>query len=410
MEKSRAQLSVEEQLETIKQGTVAILPLEELAEKLERSRKTGIPLQVKLGVDPTAPDVHLGTAVVLRKLRQFQDLGHQAVLIIGDFTALVGDPSGQSKTRPQLSPEEIEHNAETYFTQVRKILDMDHARVVRNSAWFRKFTFEDVIHLAARMTLARTIERDDFDQRLKSNTPIALHELLYPLMQGYDSVEVKADVEVGGQDQTFNLLAAREIQRDLGQEPQVALTMPLLVGTDGTLKMSKSYGNYIGIAEPPEEIFGKVMSVPDELLASYFEMCTCVPAEQARELLAPGKNPRDAKVFLARDIVTTYHSMEDARHAEEAFMRVFRDRETPHDLPEVRISPANLKDGKLWAVKLVVLCGFASTNSEARRLIAQGAVSIDGEKLQDPNAEIDICAGAILRVGRRRFAKLLLES
>ncbi len=401
--------SVEDQLELIKRGAADLVREDELAEKLGRANEIGKPLQVKLGVDPTAPDIHLGTAVVLRKLRQFQDLGHQAVLIIGDFTALVGDPSGQSKTRPQLTREQVEANAQTYFAQVRKILDMDSARIVRNSHWFSKFTFEDVIKLACKMTLARTIERDDFAKRFEARSPIGLHELLYPLMQGYDSVAVKAEVEVGGQDQTFNLLMAREIQRDFGYEPQVALTLPLLVGTDGVAKMSKSYGNYIGIDESPQEIFGKVMSIPDTLLAMYFELCTNVPGDKVSRLLAPDNNPRDAKLYLAREIVKTYYSASDADRAAQEFDRVFRDQELPSEIPEVHVPASELKDGKVWVTRLVVLCGFAGSNSEARRLIEQGAASIDGRKLTDPNADVVISPGAVLRVGRRRFARLLLE-
>ncbi|HID55660.1 TPA: tyrosine--tRNA ligase [Candidatus Poribacteria bacterium] len=401
-------VSVDRQIEIIRRGAVEIISEEELRAKLERAQRENRPLRVKLGLDPTAPDIHLGSAVVLRKLRQFQDLGHEAIIVIGDFTAMIGDPSGRSKTRPQLSPEEVRRNAKTYEEQYSKILDPEKTRVVFNSQWLGRMDFADVIRLAAKTTVARVLERDDFQNRLKNEMPIGLHEILYPLCQAYDSVVLEADVEMGGTDQKFNNLMGRDLQRAFGQEPQVVLLMPLLVGLDGREKMSKSLGNYIGIEEPPFEMFGKIMSIPDELMIDYFVLTTDVPMQEIRRIEEGLKNgtihPKEAKKRLAREIVTMYHSAEAARKAEEEFERVFAQKEMPSEMPEVKISPSELKDGRIWSVKLLVLAGMAKSNREARNLILQGAMRLDGERITSPD-DIRIKEGSVLKVGRR-FARI----
>jgi len=310
---------VDEQLEVIKRAVVQIFPENELVEKLKKSEKSGTPLRIKLGIDPTAPDIHLGHTVVIRKLRQFQDMGHTGVLIIGDYTALIGDPSGREKTRPQLTSDEIEKNAKTYLEQVGRILDMEKVEIVRNGEWFKEFSFRDVLKLVSKMTVARMLERDDFSKRFKSETPVGLHEFIYPLMQGFDSVMVKADVELGGTDQTFNLTVGRDLQRDNGEEPQVAITLPILVGTDGTLKMSKSYGNYIAVEDSPKEMYGKVMSIPDGIMRNYFELLTDVPLAEVGELLKDTAHPMEAKKRLAREIVAGYYGADAAE--EEALKK-----------------------------------------------------------------------------------------
>jgi len=404
-EKSRP--SPEEQIEVLRRGAVDITTEEDLLKKLRRSRETARPLRVKLGVDPTSPDIHLGHTVVLRKLRQFQDLGHKAVLIIGDYTALVGDPSGQNKTRPPVSAEAVEENARTYFEQVGSILDVDSAEIVRNGDWFRDLSFRRLLELAAKVTVARIMERDDFSRRWHDHQPIGVHELLYPVMQGYDSIMVRADVELGGTDQTFNLLMGRQMQRDSGQEPQVTLTMPILVGLDGSEKMSKSTGNYIGVAESPDEMYGKLMSIPDELMENYFELLTSVPVAEYRRKIAE-EHPRDVKAELAAAIVTDFHGGDAAGTAAANFDRIFREHDLPEDLPEIEMSREGLSDGKMWVVKLITEAGFASSNSQARRLVTQGAVSIDGTRVTDTEADVTVNDGAVLRVGKRRFGKVTL--
>ncbi|RKY66556.1 MAG: tyrosine--tRNA ligase, partial [Candidatus Latescibacterota bacterium] len=367
--------SVQEQMEVILRGTAEVISEEELEGKIERSLRTGKPLTVKQGFDPTAPDIHIGHTVSLRKLRQFQDLGHKVVFLIGDFTGMIGDPSGRSEMRKRLSRQEVLQNARTYQEQVFKILDPERTVVAFNSEWCEPMKFEDVLVLASRYTVARMLERDDFSQRYKQGKPITIMEFLYPLIQAYDSVALKADVEVGGTDQKFNLLVGRDVQREYGQEPQVALMMPLLVGTDGKEKMSKSLGNYIGINEPPEEIYGKTMSIPDFLIYPYFELATDVDsselAEIKRSLEDPEVNPMDLKRKLARRLVAMYHGEEAARRAEEAFDKVFRRREVPDEVPEYV-----LNQDRIWIVRLLTSSGLASSNSEARRLIAQGGVYI----------------------------------
>ena len=395
---------VETQMKRIERGALDIFPREELIAKLRRSREESRPLRVKLGIDPTAPDIHIGHAVPINKLKHFQDLGHKVVLIIGDYTGMVGDPSGRDSTRPQLSHEEVMANARTYLDQVRKILDLDAAEVVSNGDWFSKMSFLDIIRLSSKMTVARILERDDFMKRYKAGHPIALHEFLYPIMQGYDSVMVRADVEIGGNDQTFNLLVGRNLQKDAGQEPQVALTLPLLVGTDGTAKMSKSYGNHIGISEAPGALYGKVMSVPDALLEQYFDLTTDVPQEEEERLLAGG--PMDAKMALAFALVKRYHGEVAAQEAAKQFDSEVRRKETPEDVPEVALPAELLKDGKVWIARLIVHCGFASSTSEAGRLVKQGGVTLNDEIITDPRADVEPVSGAVLKVGKRKYAKI----
>ena len=403
--------AVAEQMARIRRGAAAIVPEEELAEKLARSLREGRPLRVKFGVDPTAPDIHVGIAVPLHKLRAFQDMGHTAVLIIGDYTATVGDPSEQNKLRPQLSHEEVMEHARTYLDQVGKILDMDGVELRQNGEWFATLSFGELIRLAAKLTVARCIERDDFAQRMGEGRPVFLHELLYPLMQAYDSVMVRSDVEIGGTDQIFNMLLGRDLQRQMGQEPQVVVTTPLLEGLDGVQKMSKSKGNYIAICEPPETIFSKVMSIPDELMEKYFVLATDVPMERVRMLLSPEAHPRQAKGELAAAIVRRYHDEEAARRGRRAFDAVFRDHELPEHMPEVRIPEGECRDGKVWIVALLRLVGAADSNSDARRLVAQGGVSLGRdaaalEVVADPDADVAVPDATVLKVGKRRFWRL----
>jgi tyrosyl-tRNA synthetase len=399
---------VPRQLEILLSGAAEVIPVEELERKLAEARR----LRVKLGIDPSRPDLHLGHAVVLRKLRQFQDLGHTAVLIIGDFTGLVGDPTGQSETRPMLTAEEMEDNARTYLEQAGKVLDMEAAEVRRNSEWLAGLSFADVIGLAEHLTVARLLERDDFSERYRAGKSISLVEFLYPLMQGYDSVAVSADVEMGGTDQTFNLLVGRDIQRAHGQDPQVVFTMPLLTGTDGARKMSKSFGNHVGLTESPEEQFGKVMSIPDELIGSWLRLCTRLAPNEVdaaeRGLGAGSLHPAEQKRRLAREIVALYHGEESARAAEDRFDRVHREHEIPQDVEEVEIPQEALRDGTVWLPRLMTAAGLSSSNADARRLIEQGGVRLDGAPVTDPDAEFARAelSGRVLQVGRRRFVRL----
>jgi len=403
-------MTIEQQIALLKRGTAEIIPEEELASKLERSQKEGRPLKVKLGLDPTAPDIHLGIAVVLRKLRQFQDLGHEVIVIIGDFTAMIGDPSGKSETRRQLSAEEVKLNARTYEEQYCKILDPSKTRVVFNNTWLGALSFVEVIQLASKATVARILERDDFANRIKEGRPIGVHEILYPICQAYDSVYLQADIEMGGQDQKFNILMGRDLQREFGQEPQVALLMPILVGLDGSQKMSKSLGNYIGVSEPPKEIFGKVMSLADEMMGQYFELATDVPMEEVKATLQGIRDgsvhPMEAKKRLAREIVALYHSEEAARQAQEEFERVFSKREVPEDIPTLVIPKSEIQEGRIRLIRLITLAGFAKSNSEARRLIQQRAVHLDGQTIADMEARVPVADGAILKVGKLRFARI----
>ena len=402
---------VDRQLEVIRRGVVpgGIATEDDLRRKLERSLAEGRPLRVKLGVDPTAPDIHLGHTVVLHKLRQFQELGHTAVLIIGDYTAMVGDPSGRSKTRPILSYADVEANAATYVDQVASILRSDRLEVVRNGDWFRKMTFLEVMRLAAKMTVARLLERDDFARRYAAGTPISVHELLYCLMQGQDSVEVKADIELGGTDQTFNLLVGRKLQSDAGLEPQVCITHPILPGLDGADKMSKSLGNHIGVTDPPsgpDGMFDKTMSIPDAVMRDYFVLLTDLPLDEIDAILAG--HPRDAKARLATELVSTYHSPQAAREAAAEFDRVFRDGSLPKDIPQHRVAPADIQRGRVWIVRLLTASGLATSGAEARRLIQQGAVTLDGQRITDVDAHLQLATGQTLRVGKRRFAQIVL--
>ncbi|NTW29504.1 MAG: tyrosine--tRNA ligase [Coriobacteriia bacterium] len=396
-------LSADEQLKIIQSGIADLVPNADMVRKL----KKGAPLRIKLGVDPTAPDLHLGHAVPLRKLRQFQDLGHTVVLIIGDFTALIGDPSGRNTTRPALSLEQINENARTYVDQAFRILDPQKTELRRNSEWLGKLGFADLQRLASRFTVARILERDDFSKRFSDRQPISLHEFLYPVAQAYDSVVIEADVELGGTDQLFNLLAGRELMEKLAMEPQVALTLPLLEGTDGIQKMSKSYGNYIGLTDMPEEIFGKVMSIPDGLMLKYYTLCTSLPVAEVDKIgaaIGAGELPANqAKRRLAREIVALYHGADASIDAEAAFDRVFKDHQAPADLPEI---PVALSD-EVYLPGLLHELGLVTSTSEGRRMIDQGAVKLDGASLK-PGIYLCACArvdGHILQVGKRRFAK-----
>ena len=406
-------MSPDEQLKIIKRGVAELISEEELLRKLRRSEETGKPLKIKAGFDPTAPDLHVGSAVVLRKMKHFQDLGHEVIFLIGDFTGLIGDPSGKTSTRKQLSREEIDKNAKTYEEQIYKILDADKTRIEFNSSWCDKMKFEDVIALTSRYTVARLLERDDFSTRMAANQPISVLELLYPLVQGYDSVALEADVELGGTDQTFNLLVGRTLQREYGQEPQVILTMPILEGIDGVQKMSKSLGNHIGISEPPDEIYGKTMSVADELMWKYFELATDAPAEEVERMRADVESgalhPKQAKQRLAREIVTLYHSRDLAEAAERRFEKVFARKETPDEMPRLLIKQADMSDGKMWIVKMLVRAGFAGSNGEARRLIHQGGVRLNQEEVTADDCDVPVKDGDVLQAGRRRFARIAVE-
>lgn len=396
-------------LDQLLAGVADVVPEDGLQQKLALGR----PLRVKLGIDPSRPDLHLGHAVVLRKLRLFQDLGHEVVLIIGDFTGRVGDPSGQSETRPFLTEEEIEANARSYFDQAGTVLDLEGVEIRRNSEWLRSLSMVEVLDLTSRITVAQMLERDDFRQRFRSGRPISVVEFLYPLMQAMDSVAVRADVEMGGTDQTFNLLVGREIQRAHGQEPQVVFTMPLLEGTDGIRKMSKSYDNYVGLTEPAEEMFGKLMSIPDEVIGKYLLLCTDAGPEDVARVeagLADGSlHPNDQKRGVARAIVDLYHGPGAGARAQDRFDLVHRQREIPTDVPEVEIPVSAIRDGRVWLPRLLVETGLASSNAEARRLVGQGGVRLGGETLDDPEAELepDAVRGKALQVGRRRFVRLV---
>jgi tyrosyl-tRNA synthetase len=393
-------MSVDTMLATLRRGVVGTYPEDGLREAL----KLGRPLRVKLGIDPTAPDIHLGHTVVLTKMRQFQDLGHQAVLIIGDFTALIGDPSGRSATRPPLTEAEVEANARTYQEQVFKILDRERTEVHRNAAWLRALRMEDVIRLAGRMTVARMLERDDFKNRYQQQVPIGMHELLYPLMQGYDSVAIRADVELGGTDQTFNLLVGRDLQRDAGQGGQIAMVLPLLEGTDGTNKMSKSLGNHIGITEPAEEMYGKIMSLSDALMLRYYELLSLAPEARQAAVREKQLHPMEAKKALAAELVERFHGTEEAARAARFFEERFQKR-TAHEPTPVKVRTSA---DDLWICQLLKDIGFAASTSEARRLVVQGAVRVDGRPV-DVNFRFRRGVNSLLEVGRRRMATVTFE-
>jgi len=397
-------MDIAQQVALLKRGTVEVFREDELAARLIEASKTGRQLRAKLGMDPTAPDIHLGHTVVLRKLRQFQDLGHKAVLIIGDYTARIGDPTGQNSTRPMLSPEKIKQNAQTYFDQAGKVLDMspDKVEVRFNSEWLADLRLADVIKLTASMTVARMLERDTFEIRYKKGDPIGVHEFLYPLMQGYDSVAIQSDVELGGTDQTYNNLVGRDLQRLADQPPQIVITMPILVGLDGKEKMSKSKGNYIGVTDKPSDMFGKTMSIPDDLMENYFTLLTDISTEQISELTNPAKtHPKQAKVLLGKIIVEQFYGKEAAESAAAEFDKVFAQSQLPDDLPQAKIAAESIT-----AAKLLLACGLAASGGEGKRAILQGGVRINHEKITDPNQKILPQDGMIIQVGKRKFAKL----
>ena len=397
-------LPAEKQLELIQRGAEEIIPKEELLKKIERSIKNNKPLIAKLGCDPSRPDLHIGHSVVLRKLKHFQDLGHQAVLVIGDFTAMIGDPSGRNKTRPQLSLEEARENAETYLDQAKIILNMDQLKVVYNSDWLEKMRFSDVIKVASSTTVARMLERDDFTKRYDSEIPISLHEFLYPLAQAQDSVELVSDIELGGTDQKFNLLMGRNLQRDIGQEPQCILTMPILEGTDGIEKMSKSYGNDIGLSDSANDMYGKTLSIPDKIILSWYTLAVDVDQSQLNEIEEKlndrSTNPMDIKRKLARKIVALYYDKEKAMEAENNFNNITVSKGIPEDIQEYKLEEETL------LVNIIHDSGLLPSKSEARRMIKQSAVRIDGDIISDINLELSLGDTRILKVGKRRFLKI----
>ncbi|MHC4157965.1 MAG: tyrosine--tRNA ligase [Planctomycetota bacterium] len=398
---------IKEQIELLKRGTIEIFTEQELAEKLAESTKTGRQLRIKLGLDPTSADIHLGHTVVLRKMRQFQNLGHKAVLIIGDYTARIGDPSGQDTTRPMLSGEQIEENAKTYLQQAGKILNTSDEKLeVRyNSEWLEKLTLMELIQLAAKKTVAQMLQRDSFKLRLQNDIDVYTHEFLYPLMQGYDSYVVKSDVELGGTDQTFNNLVGRDIQRAYGQKPQVVITTPILVGLDGQEKMSKSKGNYIGVTDEPNDMFGKVMSVSDEMMENYFTLLTDLPTEKITKFVDPKKtHPKQAKVLLAKTTVGQFYDKDTAEAAAEQFDKVFAQGQLPDDIPEVVIA-----DPKISIKQLLISSKLVESGGEAKRMVAQGAVSINGNKVQDVNIPANVATGMVIQVGKRKFARLRVK-
>ena len=398
-------LNADRQIEVIQQGAEEIIPLEGLKKKLDSSQKNNKPLVVKLGCDPSRPDLHIGHAVVLRKLRQFQDLGHQAVLVIGDFTAMIGDPSGRNKTRPQLTLEEAKSNAQSYMEQAKIILDIDSLKICNNAQWLNSMNFSDVVELASKYTVARMIERDDFEKRFRSEISITIHEFLYPLAQAMDSVHLKADIELGGTDQKFNLLVGRDIQREYDQDPQVILTVPLMEGTDGVEKMSKSYDNHIGITDSPDEMYGKTLSIPDNMIEKYFLLAANANEKKMDEvkksLSDTQLNPRDIKRELARTIVKIYHSENLAKKAEENFDKIFIKKDIPEDIPEVKLDEDTL------IVDVLVLYELVTSKSEARRLIDQGAVKINDRKCIDRDQIIKKDESLVIKVGKRRFLKII---
>lgn len=397
---------VEADLAIVKRGCEELLVESEFARKLARSHATGQPLRIKLGLDPTAPDIHLGHTVVLNKMRQLQDLGHQVIFLIGDFTSTIGDPSGRNTTRPPLTPEQVKVNAQTYCDQANLILDQSKTEVLYNSTWLDQLGSRGLIQLASRYTVARMMERDDFTKRFASNTPISVHEFLYPLLQGYDSVQLKADLELGGTDQKFNLLVGRELQKEYGQEPQCILTMPLLVGLDGVEKMSKSKNNYIGVTESADSMFGKIMSISDTLMWSYFELLSfrsLSEIQQFKEAIAAGQNPRNIKVALAQEIVARFHSQRDADEALQRFEARFKHGEIPEDIPEVTLAGA-----PMGIIHILREAGLVSSGSEAQRNITQGGVRIDGTRVEDRGLELAV-GTYVVQVGKRRFARVTLS-
>ena len=407
LETNLMKAKIAEQIKSLKRGTIEIFTEDELAQKLAKASKEGNQLRIKLGLDPTSPDIHLGHTVVLRKMRQFQDAGHKAVLIIGDYTARIGDPTGQDGTRPMLSVKQIKENAKTYFEQAGKILDTSEEKLeVRyNSQWLEKMSLMEMIQLAAKKTVAQMLQRDSFKTRLQADVDVYTHEFLYPLMQGYDSVIIKSDVELGGTDQTFNNLIGRDIQRGYGQQPQVVITMPILVGLDGKEKMSKSKDNYVGVTDEPNDMFGKIMSISDDLMENYFTLLTDLPMEKIAELVNGEKtHPKDAKVLLGKTIVTQFYNGAAAQLAAAEFEKIFAKGQLPDEMPEVKIAAE-----PIMTSKLLLICDLVSSGGEGKRMIKQSAVSIDGGKVTDPNAKITPVDGMVIQVGKRRFAQLKIE-
>jgi tyrosyl-tRNA synthetase len=406
---ARQKAEVERQLKLLLHGVVDCEKREELEKRLARSLQQGKPLRVKLGLDPTSPDLHLGHSVVLRKLRQFQDLGHHAIFIVGGATAMLGDPSGRDKTRPQLTREQVDANAKTYLDQAFKVVRREEAHgsieIVNNADWFEKQGFADFIRLCSKSTVARMIERDNFAKRMKEGSPISIHELVYPLMQGHDSVEVRADVELGGTDQLFNLLVGRDLQAGAGQAPQVCMTTAILTGLDGRQKMSKSLGNYVGLSFSADEVFGKTMSLPDALMKSWYTLLTSTSDQEVDARIA--KDPREAKAALAAALAAELHGEAAGRAARERFDRLFRDKLVPDEMARVVIPAAELTDGRLWIVKLLVAAGFAATNGEARRLLEGRGVRLDGEVVADEKLQVELSGERLLQAGKRRFARVV---
>lgn len=401
-------MTIDEQIAFLTKGTVDCIPQDELKRKLERAAQTSVPLRVKTGFDPTAPDIHVGHTVLIRKMRHFQQLGHQVIFLIGDFTGMIGDPSGRSATRPPLTPEQITENAETYKQQIFKLLDPERTEIRFNNEWFSKFAGQEFIRLAARATVAQLLEREDFRKRFESQTPISVHELLYPLVQGYDSVALEADIELGGTDQKFNLLMARQVQHGYGiKDPQLIMTTPLLEGIDGVQKMSKSLGNYIGITESPREMFGKIMSITDDLMWRYYELLTDLSAHEIGEMRIAAsrgeKNPRDLKAELARRIIADFHSQAEAYEASDEFDRMFREHQAPADIPV-----AEMPAGPVRLVKLLAAQGLAPSVSEAQRLITQGSVRVNGERVGDLKLELAVEKGqeVLIQIGKRKFLRV----
>src|SRR4030066_1713860 len=404
---------LQRQLDVIISGTEDILIKKDLKPMIQKSISENKPLKINLGLESTTPDIHLGNTVVLNKLRQFQELGHKAILIIGDYTVRIGDPSGRSTIRPRLSPDAIEKNARTYMDQAFRILIPEETEVVKNSKWLRNLRFEDILDLTSRFTVARMLERDDFKKRYKSNTPIAIMEFLYPIMQAYDSYAIEADIELGGTDQRFNLLMGRELQKEFGQRPQIAILMPILVGTDGVEKMSKSLGNYIGVAESPDEIFGKVMSIPDSIIIDYYRLLTRVGKFEIdkidKNIKEKGENPVIAKRNLAKLIVQYLHDWRKAISAEKKFDSIFKEKKIPDEVEEYVPRQEDIKDGKIRLVNLLVSSGLAESNSKARQLITQGAIKLNDLKIEDPNLELELkdISGKVIQKGKRFFRKII---
>ncbi len=401
------QYTIEEQVALIERGAVDVISREDLIKKLKKSQETGVPLRVKAGFDPTAPDLHLGHTVLIQKLKHFQDLGHEVLFLIGDFTGMIGDPTGKSETRKPLTREDVARNAETYKEQIFKILDPAKTKVMFNSEWLSKLSSHDFIRLASQLTVARMLEREDFRERYENQRPISIHEFLYPLIQGYDSVAMQADVELGGTDQLFNVLMGRDLQRTWGQEPQVVITMPLLEGLDGVNKMSKSLGNYIGITDSADDIYGKVLSISDELMFRYYDLLSDLSADDITAFKSGIQNgtihPKDVKMKLARELTARFYGQDEAARAEENFERVFKKHDLPEDIPVVEVS---CEERTIWLPRLLTLSGMVSGTGEGRRMISQNAVSVNGEKVDDVECQISVGEELLLRVGKRKFCKV----